>query len=403
MLPGMIRHLAALLLLAAAPALADPAEPPGLAPLSHTSSLAAVARIRSAARTDGGCTAVLIAPDLALTAGHCARGAVSGPRAMRLIFRPYDTPPAFQVTVRAVAFHEQNTAPGLDAANAHADVALLRLAMPVPAEVAAPSRWAANRSRPTRPSMAMSTAPTTNSAAIRSAGSRAPARSFSSPTAPSSRAFPAHRSCPEDPATGGRGHHRRHRLRPAISRADRRHGPLAGLRRSLWPRRPPFHRSANFAISGPATDQQKTAAMHDIRAIREAPEAFDAALARRGLAPQSSDILSLDEARRACIQAAEAALAERNAASKDVGRAKARATRRNSSASARWWPPRRTRSPRWRRKPRKRTPPCATCSPASRTCPMTTSPTARTKTTTWRFTAGAPRASSTSRRGSISS
>jgi seryl-tRNA synthetase len=63
--------------------------------------------------------------------------------------------------------------------------------------------------------------------------------------------------------------------------------------------------------------------MHDIRAIREAPEAFDAALARRGLAPQSSDILSLDEARRACIQAAEAALAERNAASKDVGRAKA--------------------------------------------------------------------------------
>jgi protease YdgD len=138
MLPGMIRLLAALLLLAAAPALADPAEPPGLAPLSHTSSLAAVARIRSAARTDGGCTAVLIAPDLALTAGHCARGAVSGPRAMRLIFRPYDTPPAFQVTVRAVAFHEQNTAPGLDAANAHADVALLRLAMPVPAEVAAP-------------------------------------------------------------------------------------------------------------------------------------------------------------------------------------------------------------------------------------------------------------------------
>jgi hypothetical protein len=58
---------------------------------------------------------VLIAPDLALTAGHCARGAVSGPAAMRLIFRPYDTPPAFQVTVRAVAFHEQNTAPGLDA------------------------------------------------------------------------------------------------------------------------------------------------------------------------------------------------------------------------------------------------------------------------------------------------
>ncbi len=63
--------------------------------------------------------------------------------------------------------------------------------------------------------------------------------------------------------------------------------------------------------------------MHDIRAIREAPEAFDAALARRGLAPLSSEILSLDEERRACIQAAEAALAERNTASKEVGKAKA--------------------------------------------------------------------------------
>jgi len=64
--------------------------------------------------------------------------------------------------------------------------------------------------------------------------------------------------------------------------------------------------------------------MHDIRAIRDTPEAFDAALARRGMAPQSPEILALDEARRACIQASEAAQAERNAASKDVGAAKAR-------------------------------------------------------------------------------
>src|SRR6056297_1894137 len=63
--------------------------------------------------------------------------------------------------------------------------------------------------------------------------------------------------------------------------------------------------------------------MHDIRAIREAPEAFDAALARRGLAPLSGKILALDEARRACIQRSETALAERNAASKEVGKAKA--------------------------------------------------------------------------------
>jgi seryl-tRNA synthetase len=63
--------------------------------------------------------------------------------------------------------------------------------------------------------------------------------------------------------------------------------------------------------------------MHDIRAIREHPEAFDAALARRGLPPQSPALLALDEERRACILAAETALSERNAASKEVGRAKA--------------------------------------------------------------------------------
>ena len=33
--------------------------------------------------------------------------------------------------------------------------------------------------------------------------------------------------------------------------------------------------------------------MHDIRAIRENPEIFDAALARRGLAPMSSEILRI--------------------------------------------------------------------------------------------------------------
>ncbi|MBF9031361.1 serine--tRNA ligase [Rhodobacterales bacterium HKCCE3408] len=64
--------------------------------------------------------------------------------------------------------------------------------------------------------------------------------------------------------------------------------------------------------------------MHDIRAIRDDPAAFDAALARRGLAPQSPSILKLDEARRAAIAAAEEAQAARNAASKEVGQAKAR-------------------------------------------------------------------------------
>ncbi|MFZ1468264.1 MAG: serine--tRNA ligase [Paracoccaceae bacterium] len=63
--------------------------------------------------------------------------------------------------------------------------------------------------------------------------------------------------------------------------------------------------------------------MHDIRAIRENPAGFDAALARRGLAPLSPQLLALDEARRAKILAAETATAEQNRASKEVGAAKA--------------------------------------------------------------------------------
>ena len=62
--------------------------------------------------------------------------------------------------------------------------------------------------------------------------------------------------------------------------------------------------------------------MHDIRQIRENPEAFDAALARRGLDAMSPRVLAIDEARRAKITAAEAAQAERNQASREVGQAK---------------------------------------------------------------------------------
>lgn len=64
--------------------------------------------------------------------------------------------------------------------------------------------------------------------------------------------------------------------------------------------------------------------MHDIRAIRENPDALDAALARRGDAPVSASVLELDSARRAKIQASEAAQAEQNKASKLVGAAKAK-------------------------------------------------------------------------------
>jgi seryl-tRNA synthetase len=62
--------------------------------------------------------------------------------------------------------------------------------------------------------------------------------------------------------------------------------------------------------------------MHDIKWIRENPEAFDRGLARRGLPPQSAELIALDEKRRAAILKAEQAQARRNAASKEIGAAK---------------------------------------------------------------------------------
>ncbi len=64
--------------------------------------------------------------------------------------------------------------------------------------------------------------------------------------------------------------------------------------------------------------------MHDIRAIRENPSAFDAAMARRGVSDASSALLDIDAQRRAAILAAETAQAEQNKASKEVGAAKGR-------------------------------------------------------------------------------
>ncbi|MFC3580443.1 serine--tRNA ligase [Sphingomonas hylomeconis] len=63
--------------------------------------------------------------------------------------------------------------------------------------------------------------------------------------------------------------------------------------------------------------------MHDIRLIRENPNAFDAALAKRGLAPSAAALVSLDERRRALITEAQIGQARRNEASKAIGAAKA--------------------------------------------------------------------------------
>ena len=64
--------------------------------------------------------------------------------------------------------------------------------------------------------------------------------------------------------------------------------------------------------------------MYDIKWIRENPDAFDRGLRRRGLEPLSAKLLSLDETRRALITKLEQAQARRNAASKDIGQAKAK-------------------------------------------------------------------------------
>lgn len=62
--------------------------------------------------------------------------------------------------------------------------------------------------------------------------------------------------------------------------------------------------------------------MHDIKAIRDNPQAFDAALKRRGVESLSSSLLAIDEKRRAAILESEQAQARRNAASKEIGEAK---------------------------------------------------------------------------------
>src|SRR6202162_2967990 len=76
-----------------------------------------------------------------------------------------------------------------------------------------------------------------------------------------------------------------------------------------------------MAGTSPAMTLEKSA-MHDIRWIRENPEAFDAALKRRGLEPMSASLLAIDEKRRAAILKPEQAQARRNAASKKIGDAK---------------------------------------------------------------------------------
>ncbi len=93
---------------------------------------------------------------------------------------------------------------------------------------------------------------------------------------------------------------RNRRFRPPLSRG--------GVQR-FWTR----HKN-------PATSR----VMFDMKFIRETPDAFDAGLARRGLDPRAGEILALDEEARKFTHALNELQSRRNAASKEIGQAKAK-------------------------------------------------------------------------------
>ncbi|MDO9363710.1 MAG: serine--tRNA ligase [Sphingopyxis sp.] len=72
--------------------------------------------------------------------------------------------------------------------------------------------------------------------------------------------------------------------------------------------------------------------MHDIRLIRENPEAFDAGLARRGLEPLSAQIVAADASLRALQTEIQGSLARRNEASKLIGQAMAQGDKEKAEA-----------------------------------------------------------------------
>ena len=67
--------------------------------------------------------------------------------------------------------------------------------------------------------------------------------------------------------------------------------------------------------------------MHDIRLIRDDPDAFDKGMARRGLTAASGPILAADSLHRAVLSAAQTAQAQANAIAKRIGAAVAQADR----------------------------------------------------------------------------
>ena len=72
--------------------------------------------------------------------------------------------------------------------------------------------------------------------------------------------------------------------------------------------------------------------MHDIKSIRDDPQAFDEGLKRRGLPPLSAEIVQADAELRAVLTRLQQAQARRNEASKLIGQAKAKKDSAQASA-----------------------------------------------------------------------
>ncbi len=100
------------------------------------------------------------------------------------------------------------------------------------------------------------------------------------------------------------------------------------LRRDIWTAQAAHLKngaSKSAAPSGrsPALLEPEGSPMFDIKWIRDNAAAFDASLKRRGLEPLSGKLIELDEDRRATLTRLQDAQARRNAASKEIGKAKA--------------------------------------------------------------------------------
>ena len=64
--------------------------------------------------------------------------------------------------------------------------------------------------------------------------------------------------------------------------------------------------------------------MHDIRFIREQPDAFDSGLKQRGMAPLAAQALEIDKRRREAVTRAQELQTRRNELSKQIGQKKSK-------------------------------------------------------------------------------